>query len=505
MSEHLSTTTDVLIVGAGPTGLTLACALARSGIDFKIIDQAAGPHPGSRGKSIQPRTLEVLDDLGVIDAILEHGEPARPVLFTDMQGHEIQRTGAPGASTPATPYPSSVVTPEWRVEEALRSRLEALGGSVIFNVELSELTQLETHVTATTSTGETITARWLVGCDGGHSTVRKQSGITFLGETLEEVRMIVADVQATGLDRETWRIWEGEHGFVALCPLASTEDFSLQILLGAGANPELSLENMQAAVTQQSRRSDIILNKITWSSLWRANVRMVESYRSGRVFVAGDAAHIHSPAGGQGMNTGIQDAQNLAWKLAAVIKGASLALLNTYQEERLPVAAGVLALSSKLMEKTLASHGSAMFGRDWKTNQLGLGYRDSSLSASPDNKHDDRGIQAGDRAPDATGLIVEGKKSRLFDLLRGEHFTILCFGKPGMSMDNLPVYPWLQLRTVQLGSEVVDGSGHLANAYGLPDGAVALIRPDGYIGLVARSDCQAALVDYLAQLAGREA
>lgn len=504
MPENLPTTTDVLIVGAGPTGLTLACVLARSGIAFQIIERAAGPHPGSRGKSIQPRSLEVLDNLGVIDTILEHGEAARPVLFTDMDGREIQRTGPPGAPTPGTPYPSSVVTPEWRVEEALRGRLEALGGSVTFNVQLSELTQSDTHVTATTSTGETITARWLVGCDGGHSTVRKQSGITFLGETLEEVRMIVADVQVTGLDRETWRVWQGDDGFAALCPLASTEDFSLQILLGAGGDPSLSLENMQAAVTRQSRRSDIILNKITWSSLWRANVRMVDSYRSGRVFLAGDSAHTHSPAGGQGMNTGIQDAQNLAWKLVAVLKGASPALLDTYQEERLPIAAGVLALSSKLMEKTLASHGGALFGRDWKTKQLDLGYRDSSLSSSPNSKHDGQKVQAGDRAPDATGLIVKGKESRLFDLLRGEHFTLLCFGEPDMSVDDLPSYPWLQLRPVQLGLEVVDGSGHLADAYGLPDGAVTLIRPDGYIGLVARSDGQAALAGYLGHLGRRE-
>jgi 2-polyprenyl-6-methoxyphenol hydroxylase-like FAD-dependent oxidoreductase len=498
-------TTAVLIIGAGPTGLTLACSLARSGIAFTIIEQAAGPSPGSRGKSLQPRSLEVLDDLGAVGKVLAHGEAARPILFTDIQGTETYRTGAPPPPTPTTPYPSSVVAAEWRTEEALRARLTELGGQVSFGVQLRSFKQeQDTAVTATlvdVDSGEekTITASWLVACDGGHSIVRKNSDIHFLGETLEEVRMIVADVVAEGVDRDIWRIWQGGEGegFIALCPLASTEEWQLQIQLAPGQEAELSLANMQTAL---SRHSKIVLKSASWSSLWRANVRMVDQYRAGRVFLAGDAAHIHSPAGGQGMNTGIQDAYNLGWKLAAVIRGAGPALLDTYEEERLPIAAGVLSLSDKLMRETLASKGAALFGRDWKTKQLDLGYRGSSL-ARDDRPDDDHKIEAGDRVPDATGLVDAAGEHSLFDLLRGEHFTLLSFGEGAVNADDLRAkYPWLRLKTVRLGSEVQDTGGHVQDVYGLPEG-IALIRPDGYLGLVAREDCQAALERYLADLA----
>ena len=155
---------------------------------------------------------------------------------------------------------------------------------------------------------ETVTARWLVGCDGGHSVVRRQAGIAFVGETREELRMLVADVAVDGLDRDAWHMWQHADGLFALCPLPSTDVFQYQARIAPGQDPELSLANLQAILERRTGRSDIRLHQPEWSSLWRANIRFVDRYRDGQVFLAGDAAHIHSPAGGQGMNTGIQDA-----------------------------------------------------------------------------------------------------------------------------------------------------------------------------------------------------
>ena len=325
---------------------------------------------------------------------------------------------------PDIPYPASLITPEWRIEEALRLRLAELGGAVEFGTALGSFEQSDEAVSAVVVKGgeaETVTARWLVGCDGGHSIVRKQAGIAFEGETREEVRMIVADVEVDGLDRDAWHMWRHEEGIVSLCPLPSTDVFQYQAGIAPGQDPELSLANMQAILERRSGRTDIRLHEPEWSSLWRANIRLVDRYREGRVFLAGDAAHIHSPAGGQGMNTGIQDAHNLGWKLAAVAKGAAPALLDSYEAERRPVAAGVLALSNARLKQAIEQKGIPT-RRDASTMQLGVNYRGSALAR--DDRDETALLRAGDRAPDATGLTtVEGER-RLFDLTRGGRFTL---------------------------------------------------------------------------------
>jgi 2-polyprenyl-6-methoxyphenol hydroxylase-like FAD-dependent oxidoreductase len=342
---------QVLIVGAGPTGLTLACELARRGVPFRLVEAAPGPQPGSRGKGVQPRTLEVFGDLGIVDRVIAYGRMAMPIRSVAPDGQVTLGGVEPESlrNRPDIPYTTSLITPEWRVEEALRLRLAELGGTVEFGTALSRFEQSDEAVSAVVVKGgeaETITARWLVGCDGGHSLVRKQAGIAFVGETREEVRMIVADAEVDGLDRDAWHMWRHEEGLVTLCPLPSTNTFQYGASVAPGQDPELSLANMQAILERRTGRTDIRLHEPEWSSLWRANIRLVDRYREGRVFLAGDAAHIHSPAGGQGMNTGIQDAYNLGWKLAAVVKGASSALLDSYEAERRPAAAGVLALSN---------------------------------------------------------------------------------------------------------------------------------------------------------------
>jgi 2-polyprenyl-6-methoxyphenol hydroxylase-like FAD-dependent oxidoreductase len=476
---------DVLIVGAGPTGLTLACELARAGVTFRLVEAAPGPRPGSRGKGVQPRTLEVFDDLGVVDRVIAAGRMAMPIRSTGPDS-QVTVSGGPMEARPDVPYPASLITPEWRVEEALRLRLAELGGAVEFRTAFGSFAQSEDDVSAVVvkdGEAETVTARWLVGCDGGHSVVRKQAGIAFEGETREAVRMLVADVEVDGLDRDAWHLWRHSDGLVSLCPLPSTGAFQYQAGLAPGPDPELSLAAMQAILERRSGRTDIRLHGPAWSSLWRANIRLADRYREGRVFLAGDAAHVHSPAGGQGMNTGIQDAHNLGWKLAAVVKGAAPALLDSYEAERRPVAEAVLALSNARLEQAIERKGIPV-RRDASTTQLGVGYRDSALAR--DDRDETAPLRAGDRAPDATGLAtVEGER-RLFDLTRGGHFTLLSFGgRP--AVDAAPA----GLRTLHIVAEpagpgeIADTGGHLAAAYGAADRTLVLIRPDGYLALIS--------------------
>lgn len=503
MTDTTAAVTSVLIVGAGPTGLTLACELAHRGVAFRIIDAAPGPRPGSRGKGVQPRTLEIFESLEVIDRVLANGRLAMPVLQVAQDGRETLGGAEPELlrGRPDIPYTTSLITPEWRVEEALRLRLAELGGSVEFGTALRSFEQTDDGVSAVVGRGgrvETTTARWLVGCDGGHSVVRKQAGIAFLGETREEIRMLVADVAVDGLDRDVWHMWRHEDGAMTLCPLPSTQVFSYQASIAPGQDASRGLANLQATLDRRTGRGDIRLHEPEWSSLWRANVRLAERYRERCVFLAGDAAHIHSPAGGHGMNTGIQDAHNLGWKLAAVVQGAASALLDTYEEERRPVAAGVLTSSDALLARAIRDKGIST-KRDESHLQLDVGYRGSRLAR--DDRDDSAALRAGDRAPDATGLRTSRSTRRLFDLTRGGLFTVLSFGPA----PRLPRSRF-QVRTLRIVSdpirpdEIADTAGNLARAYGAAEQTLVVIRPDGYIGLVSDAGDPASVAGYLAAL-----
>ncbi|MEV0677612.1 FAD-dependent oxidoreductase [Actinosynnema sp. NPDC050436] len=473
--------TTVLIAGAGPTGLTLAVDLARRGVDFRLVDRADGPSTGSRGKGLQPRSLEVLHDLGVVDEVLASGR--FPVRFRGYDGARVlgewdMNEGR--CPTPDAPYPSTVLIPQFRVEEVLRDRLAELGGAVEHGAEVTSFEQDGDGVTAVVG-GEPVRAAYLVGCDGGRSTVRKRLGVGFEGETWEDERMVVGDVRLDGLDREHWHAWpKSPAGLIALCPLPGTDLYQLQ----APADAEPSLEVLRALVRERTGRDDIVVRDATWMSLYRANVRMVDRYRVGRVFLAGDAAHVHPPAGGQGMNTGIQDAYNLGWKLAAVLTGANAELLDTYQAERLPVAARLLGLTSRLHREAATTEQPGR--RDDETLQLTLTYRGGPLAGVGD--------RAGDRAPDAPCALADGTRTRMFDLFQGPEFTLV-----GLDADDALAYvqdahPYVRTHSV------VDVDGHVEVAYGAGGGTLLLVRPDGYLGAVTTDPAEA--VAYLDQVLG---
>lgn len=395
--------TTVLIAGAGPTGLTLALDLARRGIRCRLIEAAPQPFQGSRGKGLQPRTLEIFDDLGVIQVILAAGGPY-PRFQTHLGPFSL-RAGSLGTAkrpTESVPYPNLWMVPQARTETILRERLLALGSHVEFGKALASFTQNEHGVASTLSTGELVPADFLIGCDGGHSTVRKTLGLQLKGEAIDEKPILVADLEIHGLNRHSWHIWPfSKCGPIGLCPLPNTSLFQLT------ARTETVEAGIEAVVQRVTGHG---VERVAWKSIYQPSVRMVDRYRVGRVFLAGDAAHVHPPTGGQGLNTGVQDAYNLGWKLAAVARGGPDSLLDTYQAERLPVAAAVLGLSKRLLQKRSINRGDA-------TNQLALHYRSSPLSSGLPLGS----LHPGDRMPDV--WLDDG--SRLFDHLRGSHATEL--------------------------------------------------------------------------------
>jgi 2-polyprenyl-6-methoxyphenol hydroxylase-like FAD-dependent oxidoreductase len=459
---------QVLIVGAGPTGLVLACDLQRRGIDYRIVEKSPHLFAGSRGKGIQPRTQELLDDLGLIGEVRAAGSDYPALRVHTPAGDQEMRMDELKEPTPAVPYPNTWMLPQWLLGELLAKRLLALGGDVDLGAEVLELTQDADGVAvriAYDGVVEEVRADYVVGADGGRSLIRRALGIDFIGETFEEQRLLIADVKLDGLSRDVWHVWPAESGRamrLALCPLPSTDQFQLTAPLAEGGAAEASptaLQDLLDAVGSGAR-----LVELGWTSLFRANIRMVERYRSGRVFLAGDAAHVHSPAGGQGLNTGMQDAYNLSWKLAAVLNGADEALLDTYEAERLPVAAEVLGVSSKLHNRAAAGDAQAHRRDDPSLKQLGIGYPDSSLSV--EERATPGSVRAGDRAPDAG----------VFNLLRGPHWTLLVFGTSTV--------PFAALQS-DLGVHVEAVTSPVAReAYGVQEGpALFLIRPDGYVGL----------------------
>lgn len=502
--------TDVVIVGAGPAGLTLACDLARWGVSFKIVDKAEEPFRGSRGKGVQPRTLEIFDNLGAAAPLLAAGAEYPPMKLHISWLRLKWRMVPVHQPTPDIPYNSMWLVPQWRTEEVLRNRLAELGRSVEWGVEAVGIEQdSEKVVVQLRQHGltRTLGARYVVGTDGGRSFVRKNLGVDFRGHTSENWRMIVGDVRVEGLARDAWHVWpRAKGGPVGLCPLPHSDLFQLMMKVGTSeSDPELSERAVQQRWLDATGLTKIRLYDPTWLSLFRPNVRLVERYRVGRVFLAGDAAHVHTPAGAQGLNTGIQDAWNLGWKLALVIKGARESLLESYQEERMPVAAGVLELSSQLF-KGLTGKGIPKLTRGDKERQLLLNYRSSSLSSQAGSDRSGK-LQAGDRAPDAP-CRQQSQPIRIFDVLRGPHFTVLTFGSKAIESlrsmhwryhDLIRVVAILPTATAEDLAALIDDKQYARQAYGVGqnEDVTFLVRPDGYIGHIASSNWRLALEEYL--------
>ncbi|MDN5858105.1 MAG: FAD-dependent monooxygenase [Pseudonocardia sp.] len=453
MSSSDPIATDVVIVGAGPTGLTLAVDLARRGIGVRIIDGADSHFVGSRGKGLQERSLEVLADLGVADQLRAAGW-ALPT-----------RVSVAGGSVRESPPGAVLLLPQSIVEATLRARLAGLGATVELATALTGFEQFPDRVVATTSRGH-VTARYLVGCDGGHSTVRRTLGVAFDGDSSTRNAMVLGDVEIAGLAPDHIYTWiDPKRGMLALTPFRTVSQWQFQAAAGDVGRPSLAEFRRQLDLFTGLR--EVTLSNPTWLSTYRVSARMTREYRFGRVFLAGDAAHVHPPAGGLGMNTGIQDAYNLGWKLARTLAGtASPQLLDTYQQERVPIAEWTLATSSDGLEQvwTAVTSGSdAIVAAVAKPEhrQLGLGYRGGPLAH---NRTTWDGPQAGDRAP-------------WLRAIGGGGFTVLGFGA---AADALPGLRDAATRPMPGEQDVL-----------------VLIRPDGYIGMVAGAAEVQPVQDYI--------
>lgn len=492
--------TDVLIVGAGVAGLVLAIDLARRGVAFRLVEKRDQPFVGSKGKGLQPRSLEIFEALGLIEPILGVGAVYPPV-WTYENGEVIVRAPTEvREASPAEPYPNSLMVPQWKTEAALRERLAALGAAPEFGVELTALEADASEVRATLSSPEgeeKVVCAYLVGTDGGGSFVRRALDIGFPGER-RPFRMVLADMAIDNLSREAWHRWpHAPGGQLSLCPLAGTDLFQVAAQIDDDAAPDLSRVYFDALIRNRSGRQDLAGDEPSWTSVYHANFRRADRYRVGRVLIAGDAAHAHPPTGGQGLNTAVQDAYNLGWKLAHVVAGAPAHLLDTYEAERRPIAADVLDLSANLLDAMNQRHDMR---RGRETLQLDLNYRGSIL-ASELRARPGR-VQAGDRAPDAPCQDRQGVSRRLFEVFQGPGFTLLGYGWGLTTLEKIGAAsrtPVNCIRVTPSGrcGDLIDAGGHIARIYGLDGGAFILVRPDGYVGLAADIANPWAVADYL--------
>jgi len=335
--------TDVLVIGAGPSGLTLAASLVKQGVATTVVDRQAAGANTSRAAVVNARTLEVLDDLDVARRLVKEGIHAPR--FTIRDG---RRTLIPvDFSVLPTDYPYSLMVPQATTERLLLERLTELGGTVLRPKTLASLIQDADGVTATFDDGELIRARYVVGADGMHSIVREQAGIGFEGGAYQE-SFTLADVRLRGEapPDEVILFW-AKAGLTVVAPLPG--DIYRIVAPVADAPEEPSAAFVQQLLDERGLGAGrMVVTDVVWGSRFRIHHRVADTYRAGRLLLAGDAAHVHSPAGGQGMNLGIQDAVALAGALAAVLAGASDNVLDEYNATRRPIAHQVVEMTDRL-------------------------------------------------------------------------------------------------------------------------------------------------------------
>jgi 2-polyprenyl-6-methoxyphenol hydroxylase-like FAD-dependent oxidoreductase len=422
---------DVVVAGAGPTGLALACGLRAAGVDVRVFDKAAGPATTSRALGLQPRGVEVLDRLGALGDLPDRGLPIGSVTI-NVDGRELATF--PVGQPTSLGGPRGLLMSQADIEGALRDRLRALGGEVQWGRGVSQLTPGPDGVTVRLDDGSEVDAAWLVGADGAHSVVRKAMGVGFPGLPIVE-RFLLADVHAD-IDRPRTGAVSWLRGEMALAAFPLPGDDLWRVMapapteFGDDPAPEAIVEYLGSRLAAESAGT---IRSTVWVSTFRIHRRLADTYRRGRVLLAGDAAHIHSPLGGQGMNTGIGDAENLAWKLALVVTGrADHRLLDTYEAERRPIAKGVLETTSGVTELVVGQGRAARLLRDrvavplmnrrWvqdliteRASQLRVSYRHGPLGARLSRFLP--GVRAGDRVADRACTRVDGTAVRLYDVL----------------------------------------------------------------------------------------
>jgi 2-polyprenyl-6-methoxyphenol hydroxylase-like FAD-dependent oxidoreductase len=501
------TQTEVLIAGAGPTGLVLALWLTKRGVKIRIVDKAAEAGTTSRALAVQARTLELYRQLGLADDVVAKGHRV-PAVNLWIKGERRAHISLNDMGRGLTPYPFMHIFPQDEHEKLLIAKLATLGVSVERRTELVSFVEQGNAIVARLrgpdGSEQDCEATYLAGCDGARSKVRETIGTGFPGGTYRHV-FYVADVQATGaaLDGEL-HIDLDEADFVAIFPLAGE---GRGRLIGtvrderADRAETLTFDDVSSHAIGQMK---VAISKVNWFSTYHVHHRVTEHFRKGRAFLVGDAAHIHSPAGGQGMNTGIGDAINLAWKLAAVVKGhAPASLLDSYEAERIGFARRLVATTDQAFTLATSQGGLAAFVRvhlvpiilpalfkleavrrfAFRTvSQTMINYRGRPLSRGTAGH-----VQGGDRLPwvpiDGTDnfapLVTMDWQAHVYGAAKGELATSC--EKHGLP---LHVFAWRDEFA----------------AAGLVRDALYLLRPDGYVALADAAGGAASLDRYLADL-----
>jgi 2-polyprenyl-6-methoxyphenol hydroxylase-like FAD-dependent oxidoreductase len=512
----------VLVVGAGPVGLVLACELARRAVPVRLIDQLAAPTDESRAIIVHARSLEMLERMGLAEAVVAAGVTVDRMEF-HAHGSSI---GTLPLDSVDSPYPFSVCIAQTETERLLTVRLEELGGRIERGVALTGLTQDAEGVTATLrhvgDREETTQAPWIVGADGGHSTLRDLAGTRLEGSFAGE-HFLMGDVEADcDLERDAMHtFFSAHHGPLLVFPLRGRRLRIIAQVEAEDGGGEVTLERLQAACDR--RVEGIALRTSHWLTTFEIHHAQVPAYRFGRAFLAGDAAHIHSPAGGQGMNTGMQDAFNLGWKLALAAEGrATPALLDSYHAERHPVAATVIRQTTRLTTVGALSSPLARRLRDTalhvatglapvqhamaeQVEETRVAYRDSPVVAGPRGHHG--GPRPGDAAPDVPGLTPALHTV----LARGTGHTALYIAGADGAAAPATRAEGVERRVVvgdlavdaPVDVRIADPARSAARRYGVGDrGGLVLVRPDGYVGLRAALDGDEAVAGYLAAITG---
>ncbi len=529
----------ILVVGAGPTGLTLACELARHGAPVRIVDKAPGIASQARATGVHSRTLEVFQQMGIVEPILAQGQRIA-AMNQYMNGERIRRIEFAAIDSP---FPFTLVLEQWRTERALEELLGRYGLAVERSCELvaleDRLDGVRARLRRADGEEELLETPWLVGCDGAHSAVRHHNRDHFIGDadpTLYAIGDVVVDPPPPAAEMH---VFLTRMGAAMLFPLPEGRHLLMANLEAPEQEPAEppSIEELQDLVAQRVPGAPRLKDP-RWRSRFRIHYRLCRHYVHGRTLLAGDAVHVHSPFGGQGMNTGIQDAFNLAWKLALVARGrAPQALLKSYEKERRSVAEEVIASTRAATEgvKALgeqARSSEAPFDRHAELliqepvaegehrEELDLDYRRSPICrqhlGAPGSQ---TGPHAGAQARDAGPLLLGGERTTLFERMRGGRHLLLLFAgneDPGAGLEELVAIA----REVERlhgdlitshvvvadppgpGTQPARGTLHdlelaLHRRFGVSGNCLYLIRPDGYIGFRSAPIHLVALRNYL--------
>jgi 2-polyprenyl-6-methoxyphenol hydroxylase-like FAD-dependent oxidoreductase len=497
--------TDVLVVGAGPTGLMLANQLGRRGVRTMIIDRHNGPSLQTRALGVQARTMEIYSKLSIIDRALELGKRGNGANIW-AEGRWMARVPLGEAGQRLSPYPFILILGQDDNERIMGDKLRDWGISVQWNTELVGIEQEASHATVTLkqSDGTTreITSAWVAGCDGAHSLVRKLSGITFPGGPYEHV-FFVADTEVIGnMVSDEVNVYLWRRGFHLFFPMRGENHWRIVGILPPALRDksDANFEDVIPSVRGEAGAA-LSFKACTWFSTYRIQHRSASRFRDRRCFLLGDAAHIHSPVGAQGMNTGLQDAYNLGWKLALVVNGrADAALLDSYEEERIPIARQLLNTTDRAFRLTVSEsplagllrtqilariaafamrRGSIQRAAFRVVSQIGIHYRESSLSRSTEGLSDSA-PQAGDRFPWLRLKFGETDPIEdLFQRLDDTRFNLIVIGQPSPLAEAFDLGHLLRIHFVPPNS-VNDVELALAQ---IPQPSFYLVRPDGHVGL----------------------